>query len=227
MNKAIMLSIQPEWCELIASGKKTIEVRKTAPKLETPFKCYIYCTGGVGKAIIKDIMYRWNGPRLIKRNVDKGWLKDNTEQTWQILLDYGHTHQIHNGDYELNGKVIGEFVCDNVMRFTKHSGWLSDIQNYDISLKHLQETMLSCEELWKYGNGKPLYGWRISDLKIYDKPKELGDFTVLKKCVSCKYSGYESSACAYDEDCIIPMPLKRPFQSWGYVEAIQSYEVQS
>ncbi len=118
------------------------------------------------------------------------------------------------------GKVIGEFVCDNVMRFTKYSGWLSDIQNYDISLKHLQETMLSCDELWKYGNGKPLYGWRISDLKIYDKPKELGDFMVLKKCVSCKYSGYESSACAYDEDCIIPMPLKRPFQSWGYVEDI-------
>ena len=42
--KSIMLSIQPKWCELIASGKKTIEVRKTRPKLETPFKCYIYCT---------------------------------------------------------------------------------------------------------------------------------------------------------------------------------------
>lgn len=46
MNKAIMLSIQPKWCELIASGKKTIEVRKTASKLKTPFKCYIYKTFG-------------------------------------------------------------------------------------------------------------------------------------------------------------------------------------
>lgn len=42
--KSILISIQPCWCELIASGKKTLEVRKTRPKLETPFKCYIYQT---------------------------------------------------------------------------------------------------------------------------------------------------------------------------------------
>ena len=42
--KSVMLSIRPKWCEKIASGEKTIEVRKTKPKLETPFKCYIYCT---------------------------------------------------------------------------------------------------------------------------------------------------------------------------------------
>ncbi len=41
---AVMLSIRPEWCSLIAQGKKTIEVRKNRPKLGTPFKCYIYCT---------------------------------------------------------------------------------------------------------------------------------------------------------------------------------------
>ena len=42
--KAVLISIQPKWCELIASGKKTVEVRKTKPKIETPFKCYIYMT---------------------------------------------------------------------------------------------------------------------------------------------------------------------------------------
>lgn len=42
--KSVLISIQPKWCELICSGKKTVEVRKTKPKLETPFKCYIYCT---------------------------------------------------------------------------------------------------------------------------------------------------------------------------------------
>lgn len=41
--KAILMSIQPKWCELIASGKKTVEIRKTAPK-DTPFKVYMYCT---------------------------------------------------------------------------------------------------------------------------------------------------------------------------------------
>ena len=42
--KSVLMSIRPEWCEKIANGKKTIEVRKTRPKLETPFKVYIYCT---------------------------------------------------------------------------------------------------------------------------------------------------------------------------------------
>ena len=46
MSKAVMISIRPKWCEKIASGEKTIEVRKTKPKLETPFKCYIYETQG-------------------------------------------------------------------------------------------------------------------------------------------------------------------------------------
>lgn len=46
--KAILLSIKPNWCKLIWSGMKTVEVRKTRPKLETPFKVYIYCTGHDG-----------------------------------------------------------------------------------------------------------------------------------------------------------------------------------
>lgn len=44
MSKAVLISIRPEWVEKIAKGEKTVEVRKTQPKLETPFKCYIYCT---------------------------------------------------------------------------------------------------------------------------------------------------------------------------------------
>ena len=44
MAKAVLISIRPEWVEKIANGEKTVEVRKTQPKLETPFKCYIYET---------------------------------------------------------------------------------------------------------------------------------------------------------------------------------------
>lgn len=46
--KAVMISIRPEWCEKIASGEKTVDVRKTRPKIEPPIKCYIYCTVGDG-----------------------------------------------------------------------------------------------------------------------------------------------------------------------------------
>jgi hypothetical protein len=41
MSKAVLISIRPEWCEKIINGQKTIEVRKTRPKMDTPFKCYI------------------------------------------------------------------------------------------------------------------------------------------------------------------------------------------
>lgn len=54
MSKAVMISIRPKWCEKIARGEKTIEVRKTSPKLETPFKCYIYRTKGTVPHIIND-----------------------------------------------------------------------------------------------------------------------------------------------------------------------------
>lgn len=42
--KSVLISIQPKWCELIANGEKTIEIRKSHPNRPTPFKCYIYCT---------------------------------------------------------------------------------------------------------------------------------------------------------------------------------------
>lgn len=54
MSKAVVLSVRPKWCEKIASGEKTIEVRKTRPKLQTPFKCYIYRTKGTVPHIIND-----------------------------------------------------------------------------------------------------------------------------------------------------------------------------
>ena len=44
MSKAVLISIRPEWCNKIAGGQKSVEIRKTEPNLKKPFKCYIYCT---------------------------------------------------------------------------------------------------------------------------------------------------------------------------------------
>ena len=49
MSQAVLISIRPKWCEKIIGGEKTIEVRKTRPKLQTPFKCYIYCAAGMAE----------------------------------------------------------------------------------------------------------------------------------------------------------------------------------
>lgn len=55
--KAILMSIHPKWAEKIFNGEKTIEVRKTAPKLETPFTVYVYQTKHKGgKAIVSEVL---------------------------------------------------------------------------------------------------------------------------------------------------------------------------
>lgn len=151
MSKAVMLSIRPKWCEKIANGEKTVEVRKTRPKLDTPFKCYIYCT---------------------------------------------------------NGKVIGEFTCDRIYELAPLNHAPDDVE---------QQACLTREEIVWYLKGVG-YGWHISDLKIYDTPKELTEFHTLEKCKSCSKSGYESTACIYDENCMVPVAITKAPQSWCYVE---------
>ena len=42
--RAVMLSARPYWCEKIVVREKPLEVRKSRPKMQPPFKCYIYCT---------------------------------------------------------------------------------------------------------------------------------------------------------------------------------------
>lgn len=66
MAKAVLISIRPEWVEKIANGEKTLELRKTEPKLETPFKVYIYCTAGnLSCEVSSGIFCNISGGRLV------------------------------------------------------------------------------------------------------------------------------------------------------------------
>ena len=108
------------------------------------------------------------------------------------------------------GKVIGEFICDELTG----GFWISPFSDY------LQrQSCLSYDEVCDYANGKPIFAWHISNLVIYDKPRELSEFYTIKKCSSCKWTGYESTACIYDEDCKRPFVILRPPQSWMYCES--------
>lgn len=159
MSKAVLISIRPKWVEKIANGEKTIEVRKTRPKLATPFKAYIYCTQ----------------PKYPHEDF--------------ILTDYPKP-QFYGG-----GKVIGEFTCDQFWIGTPHN-------------TNLLFCMAACMDGFdteKYAKGKTLYGWHISDLHIYDTPKELSEFTGLR---DTKFGA-------------APHEIKRPPQSWCYVEAMK------
>lgn len=196
---AVLLSVRPKWCELIASGKKTVEIRKTRPKIETPFKCYIYCTKP--KMITKYVFKPEDYPKYMRPE----------KPVFCKVPDGSSPYcSVVNG----NGKVIGEFVCDVI--FTMSITYSDPTSR--IALKEFPYTCLTDRQIIDYlGNGNQGYGWHISNLVIYDKPKELNEFYLKKKCHSCKRSGYESSACIYDEDCIVPAIITRPPQSWCYV----------
>ena len=120
MSKAVLISIRPEWCERIASKLKTVEVRKSRPKIKPPFKCYIYCT----------------------------------------KFKYG---EILCFPQQKTGKVIGEFVCDEVEEFAANPRTTHLIQTERIA----RASNLGMEALVVYGLHSPrLYSWHISDLAI-------------------------------------------------------------
>lgn len=125
------------------------------------------------------------------------------------------THGAHTKYGYGRGKVIGEFICNNASELDYVYYWNN---GYEF------ETCLTYRQVADYGKGKTLYGWHISDLKIYDRPKELSEFYTKKKCNSCKKSGYESTACMYDEDCKVPMSITRAPQSWQYIEDLGEEE---
>lgn len=154
MSKAVLISVKPKWCELIANGEKTIEVRKTKPKLKPPFKCYIYCT----KSTLSDQLW------VLSKNERKGNFGLSA-----ICANLNATAGICRG----NGKVIGEFVCDGIE--TLHS-------NAVVNAPALySQSCLTREEFFKYAADDTVYFWHISKLETYDVPKELSNFTGLRE----------------------------------------------
>lgn len=170
--KAVLISIRPKWCEKIASGEKTIEVRKTRPKQNPPLKVYIYCT-----------LPRYPHEDFIETDYPKP--------------------QFYGG-----GKVIGEFVCDWIYQYS------SADHLYGVDISHEDMARQSCLtrkqiEAYELKNAPEegygyfgVFGWHISGLKVYDKPRELGSLTGLHVT--------RFGAAPYD--------IKHAPRSWCYVE---------
>lgn len=218
MSKAVMISIQPKWCKMIVDGEKTVEVRKTMPKLKTPFKCYIYCTYGEGLIENHDLCIP---NTLIGCNVTK-------EKIWGNCC---------------NGKVIGEFVCDKIIetvpwRVKGKTGFLAKRTEDESCLP--QRSCLTIEELEKYAGSENrcIYGWHISDLVIYEKPQDLDWFVVEGDCdcMNCRNCSWFNRGNGYnvEDDCDLGYeniyrketfkPLFKAPQSWCYVEDLTGGE---
>lgn len=130
-----------------------------------------------------------------------------TETPW--IDEDGHT--IFKG----RGQVIGEFVCDRIAPIVPAT---EPYGTYDVDDDFVAQTGLVNGTLWDYGKGATLYGWHISKLEIYDTPKPLSAFKGLCKieadCGCCPYYNYTKMDCD-------GRTIKRPPQSWCYVEAME------
>lgn len=189
--KAVLISIRPEWCEKIANKVKSLEIRKTVPKLKPPFKVYIYCT---------------SGPPYL-----------NSHNGYVYLDERDRLGFRGQGLYKrLNPGIIGEFVCDRIDYWNYH---IHD--NDTITLERASElSRVSEDKLLKYADLGHFYAWHISDLVIYKKPRPLSDFKPPcdgfdKRCqVSYALITTDGiSRCTRRQ-------LTKPPQSWCYVEEV-------
>ena len=212
MSKSVLISIRPKWCEKIISGEKTIEVRKNRPKLETPFKCYIYCTQASVRYQTICGCHVLNSDELY-RHPEHG-IKHG--DSIELMLCENYTK-----DNFLNGKIIGEFTCDRIYKIDKDStdflfkaGGLSVYKQAAEEKCGLRVAMTD-DELHGYLGHCQGYGWHISELKIYDTPKKLSEFKGLCKvesdCCACPHYNYSKMDCD-------GRTINRPPQSWCYVE---------
>lgn len=193
--KAIMISIQPQWVSKILNKEKLVEIRKTKPKCELPCKVYIYCT------------------KPKKWWAFSNWGATSDELVWKIKdkVKMCNGLEVWDDDCEkLNGKVVAEFTLNKVDILERDlNDWLPK-NRYDISNELLKDINFNQEQLWNYGQGKTLYAWYIDDLKIYDKPKELSEFSSISKRMKGKESRFSSHL------------LQRPPMSWCYVEELEN-----
>lgn len=189
---SVLLSIDPYYSHKILIREKLIEVRKNKPNIDTPFKCYIYCTKG-----------------------KLALLRDDKDESERYKFEHYPLVNFHVqcGRTLLNGKVIGEFVCDKITTYPYEQ--LNDGEHI-MPFGDLEKTCLDGFEIYNYLGNKDGYGWHITDLVIYDEPKELHEFKKNKH--KCWYAdlGIAKRDCkeCKNADCF----FTRPPQSWCYVE---------
>lgn len=215
MDKAVLISIRSGWCWKIAEGKKTVELRKNRPNMDTPFRCYIYCTRATP-------LLAWQ----------ERWAPDKKAFRKEVWPVHGCGRERAEKLFELfNGRVIGTFVCDKIDQLT-HVGTMESNEpaklyietpdfQYEPADELLREACLNESIAEGYLKGGDGYGWHISDLKIYNQPKDIMCFHRAVEenelwCKKCAIGGKKDIHCAFCYG-LDGLRLRRPPQSWCYV----------
>ena len=139
------------------------------------------------------------------------------------------THGAHTKYGYGRGKVIGEFICDRIICSQAYFDSQGKNHLTNVSPDDIKKTCLDEYDLWDYIAGKAVkanqmydgYLWHISDLKIYDKPRELSEFRKpcdrFLDCCTCR-------RLVHNEYMSCDNKITRPPLSWCYVEDLGEEE---
>lgn len=136
---------------LLQTEKKTIEVTKTRPNIDMPFKCYVYCT-------LDDINA---APETTWWRAYKYWTKYITRE--KVIGEF-----ICDEIYKIDNDST------NFFDEREHDIFYMDYAESQLNLC----ACISYCNLKKYLGHKIGYGLHISELKISDEPKDLNDFGI-------------------------------------------------
>ena len=213
--KAVMISIKPYWVFLIIAKAMGWEIKQH-----------------------KEIEVRKTYPKAEDWNkVAKTYCSKDKKSFDRIPEKYKPAMK------KFLGKVIGEFVCDNIYQIkNQYSGFVVANATQGETNEIARQSCLDCGGMIKYLRNKDGYAWHISNLVIYDEPKELSEFWAynaeLNKLFNegedyCAWGGCETeNGCTNDCDTENILHcyqcwedwsgwchrLTRPPESWCYVE---------
>ena len=193
--KSVLIAIRPKWVEKI---------------------CHKIGEDETGKAIYeKRIEVRKTAPKEVP-------FKCYIYETQGQYVKF--THGAHTKYGYGRGKVIGEFICDKVYSI-KNRGSSFSVADEEQSVTNeiARQSCLYYDDMVSYFGNKDGFGWHISDLKIYDKPRELSEFSrpcsYSGLCFSCKRTSFKK-----DGNLLCNTKITRPPQSWMYVEDLGEEE---
>lgn len=169
MTKYLLISIQPQHVYNILIGKKTLEIRKMIPK-------WVFEAIARGETVIV-LIYCTMAKPLIYQDYT------TNDDGYTYLSGYG----IASYDKEaciINGKIVAQFDLNQIEKYefgiydAEYFGLgdiIYSINPFPVSV--CSKSCLTYEEIKKYSGGKNISAIHIFNLKVFDKPKELSDFS--------------------------------------------------
>lgn len=191
--KSILMSDRPEWVAKILNGEKIGEVRKNAPR-----QWLDYFNGKLRrKPFPIEVLIYCTAP--------------NSEGGVIGRFDSEGNHICYNRKVVAKFTLKEIFICNTKDRRTWEEPWFVETVKDQLAMP--------IETLHDYVGDNVFYIWYISDLVIFDQPKELSEFRYKK--VTMKWDKNYHHRIVKKEI----IPVKRAPQSWQYVEVEDKDEI--